>query len=56
MFWDASDFNGDLSAWQVGEVTRMDGSMYTLSPLQDWVLFLGTSFSLLLSVEALILF
>jgi surface protein len=52
----AGAFNGDLSKWQVGEVTTMEASTYTLSPpLQDRV-DLAASISLLLSVAALILF
>ena len=35
-----SSFNADISKWQVGKVTTMYGSTYTLSPtLQDWVFF-----------------
>ena len=32
VFYDAGDFNGDLSTWQVGKVTTMRESTYTLSP------------------------
>ena len=51
VFDKAGAFNGDLSTWQVGEVTRMDYSTYTLfPPLQDrfffW-LFLSSLLSLL---------
>jgi surface protein len=40
VFYKAGDFNGDLSTWQVGEVTTMFDSTYTLSsPLLDRVFF-----------------
>ncbi|MBT3409188.1 MAG: hypothetical protein HN430_00640, partial [Halieaceae bacterium] len=56
MFYNADDFNGDLSTWDVGKVTTMIQSTFTLSPpLQDRV-DLAASISLLLSVAALILF
>ena len=32
VFYFANDFNGDLSAWEVGKVTNMGQSKYTLSP------------------------
>ena len=42
MFDRAYAFNGDLSVWQVGKVTNMELSTYTLSlPLQDRVFFIG---------------
>ena len=58
VFLSAVDFNGDLSKWQVGEVTTMQQSTYNLSPLplQDRVFFWLLLFPLLLSVAALILF
>ena len=59
VFAHAGAFNGDLSTWQVGKVTDMAGSTYTLSPhpLQDRVFFCWLFlFSLLLSLSALILF
>ena len=57
VFNGATAFNGDLSAWQVGKVTTMQSSTYTLpSPLQDRVFFWLLLFPLLLSVAALILF
>ena len=59
MFRGAGNFNRDLSTWQVGKVTNMERSTYTLisalSP-KDRVLFLAASISHLLSVAALILF
>jgi surface protein len=40
VFNNAGDFNGDLSTWQVGKVTTMEASTYTLPPpLQDRVFF-----------------
>ena len=58
VFRQASAFNGDLSAWQVGKVGTMYESTYTLFPPSPRS---GLSFgcfyiSLLLSVAALILF
>jgi surface protein len=58
VFYKAYAFNGDLSTWQVGKVTTMQASTYTLSPplpLQGRVVFQAASISLLLSVAALIL-
>ena len=45
---DISNFNANISAWQVGAVTKMEGSTYTL--------FLGGSFPLLPLVLALTIF
>jgi surface protein len=58
VFNNADAFNGDISKWQVEEVTTMEASTYTLSlPLQDRVFVLAAFVSLLLlSVAALILF
>ena len=57
VFNEAGDFNGDLSTWQVGKVTDMAASTYTLSPPSPRSgLFLAASFPLLLSVSALIPF
>ncbi len=40
VFYNKSSFNANISAWQVGNVTTMEGSMYTLPPLlQYWVFF-----------------
>ena len=40
VFSGKSTFNADISKWQVGQVTTMDGSTYTLPPsLQDRVFF-----------------
>ena len=41
VFWGAGAFNGDLSTWQVGKVTNMQGSTSTLLPLhfKDRVFF-----------------
>ena len=51
VFYNAGAFNGDLSQWDVGKVTTMINSTYTLSPihvpLQDRVLFSAVSFPLL---------
>jgi surface protein len=58
VFEGAAAFNRDLSTWQVGKVTNMERSTYTiisaLSP-KDRVLFLAASISHLLSVAALTL-
>tara|TARA_B110000091_G_C13317720_1_gene271019 strand:- start:54 stop:374 length:321 start_codon:yes stop_codon:yes gene_type:complete len=44
VFHNAGNFNGDISAWQVGEVTTMLASTYTLfSPFPRSGLFLGVS-------------
>ena len=57
VFYIASKFNSDLSTWQVGEVTTMENSTYTLPPLFKirsffWMLLYFPSFS----VFALIIF
>ena len=57
VFQSKSGFNADISKWQVGQVTTMVASTYTLPPPSPRSgLFLAASFSLLLSVSALILF
>ena len=57
VFQSAGAFNSDLSSWDVGKVTNMAFSTYTLSPPSPRsVLVLAVSFLLLLSVSALILF
>jgi surface protein len=57
VFRDKSSFNANISAWEVGKVTNMAGSTYTLSPLSKIESFFGCFYiSLLLSVAALILY
>jgi hypothetical protein len=57
VFYSKRTFNANISAWQVGKVTNMGGSTYTLFPLSTRSgLFLAASIALLRSVAALILF
>jgi surface protein len=56
VFYNAGDFNGDLSKWQVGKVTNVQSSTYSPPPpLQDRVFFWLFLFSFFF-VSALILF
>ena len=57
VFQSAISFNGDLSTWEVGKVTTMAFSTYTLLPPSPrLVFFWGCLFSLFPFVHSLILF